>query len=304
MQRFPTFRPFAVLVAAFGMTTGMFENTGVAAQQDDLESWLRETSGSEAEIVLPSESTTRAAPTAASPRIERTNERETYDGRSNYFRLRAGVNMMPDLKLDDLGPDPVSLVGLRDAKLKVNPGLDFQLAYGRRIVGDLYFEIATQSQWNTVESIEGTVYRNNPGGGLAEESQIEGGSGYLVQWPITVGLGYTFRFTDSIELNLNGGIGVQFNFSYLENPVVPGFSGSGYSWYYQTSVTFRGQVGAHLMFALSDTVSLGVYAGASAAMNANMGDATLISRSFSSNDELKAGTFMNYAIGGSLSITF
>lgn len=304
MPRFPTSRPFVVLVAAFGMMAGTFEKTGTAAQQDDLETWLKETSGSDADIVLPSTSATPESPAASSSPIRRTSEPETYDGRSNYFRLRAGVNIMPDLKLDDLGPSPVSLVGLRDAKLKINPGLDFQLAYGRRIVGDLYFEIATQSQWNTVESIEGTVYRNNPAGGLAEESQIEGGSGYLVQWPITVGLGYTFRFTDSIELNLNGGIGVQFNFSYLENPVVPGFSGSSYSWYYQTSVTFRGQVGAHLMFALSDTVALGVYAGTSAAMGADMGDATLISRSLSSNDELKAGTFMNYAIGGSLSITF
>ena len=287
--------------------------TATAQEQESLDEWMNRVTGQES-TPTPAERPAETTPLDSKSIDEPTSgtiDRSTSDAvteridrsRKNYFRLRAGVSITPDLELQSIGPTASDLVGLSNGKIELDPGLDFQLVYGRRIADGLYLEFATQSAWNVVSGISGTVFRVDGGGNVVDQSSIQGGSGYLVQWPLTVGLGYVIDVTDDIQINLNGGVGVQFNFSYLEPPTVSSFSSSAYSWYAQTSVAFRGQLGASISFAVSDSVSLGLFAGWSAVSGANLGKANLISRSIRS-DDLEAEVFMNYAIGGALVIEF
>lgn len=280
-------------------------NPTALAQDESLAEWMSRVTGNEISDPVPESPKPSAIDSSREARSTPAFDPgpDESDSSKNYFRLRAGVNVMPDVKIKDINPNATSLVGLSNAKIKIDPGLDFQLAYGRRLSENFYIEFATQSAWNTVSGIRGTVYQDNGAGGIAAESSINGGSGYLVQWPITVGVGYVFHFTDTIKLNLNGGVGIQVNFSYLEDPEVAGFGSSAYSYYYQTSLAFRGQVGANLSFAVSNSVSLGIYAGWSVVSGANLGKANLISRSIRS-DDMDADVFMNYALGASLVIEF
>ena len=305
--------PSKNLAYSFGcgiIVLGLIVPTTMAQQEENLDEWMSRVTGNEYSDTKPKSpesvaKTPKKTTSATQSESSSWLDEDSTDSESsmNYFRLRAGVNIMPDVKIKDIGLNATNLVGLSDAKLKIDPGIEFQLAYGRRLSDDFYIEFATQSAWNTVSGIEGTVYQDNGAGGIAFESPIEGGSGYLVQWPITIGIGYIVEFSDSIKLNLNAGAGIQVNFSYLEDPNVAGFGSSSYSWYYQTSFGFRGQAGANLSFAISNTVSLGIYGAWSAASSANFGKSTLITRSLQDQD-LDAGLFMNYAIGGSLVIEF
>ena len=225
------------------------------------------------------------------------------DAPKTYLRIDLGLNTMPDVKIKDIGPDPVNLVGLSDAKLKIDPGFEMMAAFGRRLSDDLYFEITTGIAYNYVSEIEGTVYRDNGAGGISNESSIEGGTGDLLQWPITVGIGYRLDLSDSIKLNLNAGAGIQLNYSYLYDPSVSGFGFSSDYYWWQTSFGLRGQAGASLSFAISSRMSFAIYGTWSAVSSANFGKAELITSSLGDQD-LDAGMFMNYAIGGSLVFEF
>ena len=140
------------------------------------------------------------------------------------------MSITPDLELQSIGPTASDLVGLNNGKIELDPGLDFQLVYGRRIA-DEPLPRSRQSHGTSSAGSREPVFRVDGGGNVVDQSSIQGGSGYLVQWPLTVGLGYVIDVTDDIQINLNGGVGVQFNFSYLEPPTVSSFSSSAYSWY-------------------------------------------------------------------------
>ena len=193
----------------------------------------------------------RSTSDAVTERIDRS--------RKNYFRLRAGVSIARS-RTQSIGPT-ASTSSVSEWKIELDPGLDFQLVYGRRIAdGSPRVRDAVRME-RRQRDLE-TVFRVDGGGNVVDQSSIQGRSSYLVH-VLTVGLGYVIDVTDDIQINLNRA-SASSSTSLPRTPDREQLLPDAYSWYAQTSVAFRGQLGASISFAVSDSVSLGLFAGWSA----------------------------------------
>ena len=93
----------------------------------------------------------------------------------SYLLLRTGLNLLEDpslktatftvgsnrgldgtgLPLDPL--TPMTRGSLRDARIRVEPGIDLEIGFGLKVAEDVVIELATGVTWNSIERVEGTL---------------------------------------------------------------------------------------------------------------------------------------------------
>lgn len=148
-----------------------------------------------------------------------------------HLRISAGVNLISDTDIKD------STVGI-----KWDTGVEFNVAYGVALMGDLALELGVGMTYNSMKD----SYNN-----LGQTGNVDG---ELWQIPVMAHLVYEFHLGESLVLGVNGGAGIQYNSLTLDS--FGGFP-NGQS---QSSWTFRYEAGLELTWSLSETSALGAYA--------------------------------------------
>lgn len=153
------------------------------------------------------------------------------DEHGPHLRISAGVNQISDTDIKD------SNLGV-----KWDTGVEFNVAYGFALMGDLALELGVGMTYNSMKESYNNV-------GLTA-----GADGELWQIPVMAHLVYEFHLGESLVLGVNGGAGFQYNSVTLDS-----FGGFpvGRS---QSSWTFRYEAGLELTWSLSETSALGAYA--------------------------------------------
>ena len=148
-----------------------------------------------------------------------------------HLRISAGVNLISDTDIKD-----------SNEGIKWDTGVEFNVAYGFALMGDLAVELGVGMAYNSMKE----AYLNT--------GQTENVDGELWQIPVMAHLVYEFHLGESLVLGVNGGAGIQYNSVTLDS--FAGFP-SGQS---QSSWTFRYEAGLELTWSLSETSALGAYA--------------------------------------------
>jgi opacity protein-like surface antigen len=148
-----------------------------------------------------------------------------------HLRISAGVNLISDTDIKD-SPDGI----------KWDTGVEFNVAYGIPLMGDLAVEIGVGMAYNSMKE----TYNN-----LGQTGNLDG---ELWQIPLMAHLVYEFHLGESLVLGVSGGAGIQYN-SITFDPFA-GFPTEAS----QSSWTFRYEAGLELTWSLSETSALGAYA--------------------------------------------
>ncbi|MBC02254.1 MAG: hypothetical protein CMJ34_02975 [Phycisphaerae bacterium] len=272
---------------------------------DDLQAWMDSITGASnadpAATATTTASTSATTTTKASPEVNRSVEIKNDDGDS-HVRIQLGVGIVQDIDLENIPLDAGTILGLSNGKVSLDPGIDFQFTYARRLSGDLFLNFSTGLAYNSVSEISGTIFTPDGFGGILT-GDLVGGSGHLGQIPLMAGLEYTFDFSESLSASLHGSVGIQYSYADVSDVTTPGIVGASVG-LNGGSVSFRGQVGAEISYSISSNMRLGGYARVSTSGSTNFGPATFDGVGLIGVDDLKAEKIMGIALGASLVITF
>ena len=147
-----------------------------------------------------------------------------------HLRINAGVSLISETNIKNSNDG-----------IKWDPGVEFNVAYGLALVGDLALELGVGMTYNSMKE------------SFDQAGQTGNADGELWQIPVMAHLVYEFHFGENLVLGVNGGAGIQYNSLTLDS-----FGGvtDGRS---QSSWTVRYEVGLELTWSLSDTSALGAY---------------------------------------------
>ena len=126
--------------------------------------------------------------------------------------------------------------------IKWDTGVEFNVAYGMALMGDLALELGIGMSYNAMKE----RYDD-----LGQSANLDG---ELWQVPLMAHLVYEFHLGESLVLGLSGGAGIQYN-SITFDPFAGFPDGAS-----QSSWTFRYEAGLELTWSLSETSALGAYA--------------------------------------------
>lgn len=292
------------------LVVGLVTTNGVA-QQDaklDLDDWLKKHSGQSYDASSSSDTSTTASTTGARDDDWSSSVAGEFDDEDTglFLRFNAGVNMLQDVEINDISFTysffPLLEAGLRDMSVSYDTGFDLNFALGFKIADSWSLEASVGVAQNEVSGVSASYFDTFFAPASTNVASISGGGGDLTQIPIMGNVRYGIDVSDTLEIGLSAGLGLQYTDFELRNMTVTELP-SGPSYPLGVSVTgsnwsFRGQLGVDLQWELTRSVSLGLYARYSATSSTDFGsfDGTVAN--------IEVDSFQNFAIGGSFEFTF
>jgi hypothetical protein len=216
----------------------------------------------------------------------------------SYFRVSLAANIAVDADID--GIRDVEL-GVRDADIEFDPGVDFRFAIGIPIVDWFSIEIGSGFAWNNVKAVTGDWLDINN----TVIAEITGGSGYLLQVPIMLDLVVDFDLTKTFNLSLSAGCGVQFSAVDIDDVGASTVAGAS-ARLQDTVAAFRYEFAIAGTWSMNSDVDFGIFARYSGTTSSNLGKATFDNppAGLVPTESITVQDFQNIAVGLMMRIDF
>jgi hypothetical protein len=216
-----------------------------------------------------------------------------------YLRLNAAANFLDDVDIKNVPLSAITTVGIQNAKISFNTGMNLDIGIGIPLTQSLALEISSGVAYNSVGSVSGTWIT------AAGSDTAAGGDGHVYQVPLVAELVFTVYDNNTLQVNLRGGAGLQWTNADIKNVYASSLGPAFNASLSGNAFAFRYQFGIDFLVTIAPNISLGANCGYSGTTASNFGKSA-----FSANtvlvgtEDVKTGSFENLTLGIGLKIEF
>ena len=231
---------------------------------------------------------------------------ETGAGEENsgvYLRVNTAANFLDGgtsgVKIQGIPLNPNLVTGIQNGKISYHTGMALNLGLGIPLTPNLAVEISSGFAYNPVDDVTGTWLS-----GPASSDTISGGDGNTYQVPLVAELAFSIYDNNTLQVNLRGGIGVQWTFMDINNFYASSAPASKAS-LTGDALTFRYQFGIEALIKVAPNISVGATLGYSGTTDSDFGeDAFSPNAGLAGEPAVKTDEFQNITLRIGLKIEF
>ena len=219
-----------------------------------------------------------------------------------YLRVNTAANFLDGgtsgVKIQRMPLAPNTITSIQNGKISFHTGMALNLGLGIPLTSNLAVEISSGFAYNPVDDVTGTWLF------AGASDTISGGDGNTYQVPLVAELAFSIYDNNTLQVNLRGGIGMQWTFMDINNFYATGDPASRAS-LTGDALTFRYQFGIEALIKVTPNISLGATLGYSGTTDSDFGeDAFSPNAGLAGEPAVKTDEFQNITLGIVLKIEF